>query len=101
MRKKTPADSVEKGLTKRVKMLETAVSALFELLLQAGVITETSCRPRNIISPKRGTAPQKPVTKNPSRRNPPPSKTAKEDARSSVEFRIFTTRAPYDTGGRL
>jgi hypothetical protein len=92
MRNRPPEDSQVSELSKRIKMLESAVSSLFELLLQAGVINESPSTPRNAIPKKRTLTPKKSVDQKPARRHSAPSKAAREEARASVEFLIFTTR---------
>ena len=96
MRKGSPEDSRINEMAKRIKTLEGAVSSLFEILLQAGVINETPCRPCDTAPPRRNIVTKKTPADKPSKRYRPPNKEARDEARRGIEFLLFTTRVPEE-----
>ena len=95
MRNGSPEDIIIKKLMKRVGMLESAVSSLFEILLKSGVISEASCQSRDSGPPSKPAPNKKPTRgKSARRRCSSPNKETRDETRRGIEFLIFTTRGP-------
>jgi len=84
MGKEPPESNKANMLELRINMLEKSISSLFEILLQAGIISETSRKPpvSRKDAPPAAKAGKTPVKKSPRYR----PKSARDEDRRSIEF---------------